>query len=126
MANRSPMATTWQNFLVGTVTLVVVSVGVRTAAPNGWTWPSGTPWWAWTGGLLGIAFIALTAWAVRIVGVLVFGLTSVAGQLLAALGLDLLDPSARPDVGVQLVAGLLITLVAALAAAAANRPRTAG
>ena len=66
------------------------------------------------GGLLGIVFIALTAWGVRVTGVLVFGLLSIAGQLLASLVLDL--ASSRDLVGPQLIVGLAITLLAAVAA----------
>ena len=62
----------------------------------------------------GIVFIALTAWGVRVTGVLVFGLLSIAGQLLASLVLDL--ASSRDLVGPQLIVGLAITLLAAVAA----------
>lgn len=92
VANRSPMATTWQNFFVGFITLLVVSgIVLAHSGPATWSVPRGVPWWALPGGLVGIVFIAITAWAVRITGVLVFGLVAVAGQLLAALVLDLLD-----------------------------------
>ena len=40
-----------------------------------------------------MAFIALAAWAVRGVGVLVFGLLSIAGQLLGSVILDLAAPA---------------------------------
>lgn len=115
VANGSPMATTWQNFLVGTITLVVVSiVSVARNGTDDWSIPQDVPLWALPGGLLGIVFIALTAWGVRVTGVLVFGLLSIAGQLLAALVLDL--ASFRDLVGPQLIVGLVITLLAAVAA----------
>ncbi|KNX39451.1 hypothetical protein VV01_13050 [Luteipulveratus halotolerans] len=110
------MATTWQNFFVGVVVLVLVAAVQAIVSEGPWTLPTGAPWWAWFGGLLGIGVIGIMAWAVGEIGVLVFGLVSVAGQLLAALVLDLIDASARDDVGVQLVLGLLITLVAAAGA----------
>ena len=115
VANGSPMATTWQNFLVGTITLVVVSiVSVARNGTDDWSIPHDVPLWALPGGLLGIVFIALTAWGVRVTGVLVFGLLSIAGQLLASLVLDL--ASSRDLVGPQLIFGLAITLLAAVAA----------
>lgn len=117
VANKSPMATTWQNFFVGTVTLLVVSLVVLlTSGTHDWTLSSDVPPWALTGGLIGIVFIAITSWAVRITGVLIFGLLAVAGQLLTAVGLDLIDPAARDRIGAQLLIGLLITLVAAVGA----------
>lgn len=115
VANGSPMATTWQNFLVGTITLVVMSiVSVARNGTDDWSIPHDVPLWALPGGLLGIVFIALTAWGVRVTGVLVFGLLSIAGQLLASLVLDL--ASSRDLVGPQLIVGLAITLLAAVAA----------
>ncbi|MDE9367118.1 DMT family transporter [Luteipulveratus sp. YIM 133132] len=111
-----PMSTTWQNFLVGLVVLLAVA-GYQAAVSGGpWDLPTGSPWWAWFGGVLGIGVIGIMAWAVGEIGVLVFGLVSVAGQLLAALVLDLLDASTRDEVGGRLVLGLLITLVAAAGA----------
>ncbi|NHN56605.1 DMT family transporter [Calidifontibacter sp. DB0510] len=124
VANGSPMATTWQNFFVGTIALLVMSaVILARTGTAGWGPPTGVPWWAWWGGLVGIVFIAITAWAVRHTGVLLFGLLSVAGQLLAALCLDLLDPVTRGDVSAQLVLGLGITLLAAMGAGVAARRR---
>lgn len=109
-----PLATTWQNFLLGTCILIVVALVSLLTQPGSWHLPSGAPWWAWLGAVCGIAFIAITAWAVHEIGVLIFGLVSVAGQLLTALGLDLLDPSVRPSVGPALVAGVGISLLAAV------------
>ena len=110
------MATTWQNFFVGSIVLLAIAGVQALTSAGSWALPSGAPWWAWFGGLLGIGVIGIMAWAVGEIGVLVFGLVSVAGQLLAALVLDLLDVSTRDDVGVQLLLGLLITLVAAAGA----------
>lgn len=111
-----PLATTWQNFLLGTGILLVVGLVSLVTQPGSWHLPTGAPWWAWFGAVCGIAFIAITALAVHELGVLIFGLVSVAGQLLTALGLDLLDPGVRPTVGAALVGGVAISLVAALGA----------
>lgn len=116
---RAPLTTAWLNFTTGTATLLLLLVvalltGVRigAAAPA-----AGTPsWWAWTGGLVGIAFIALAAWAVQHVGVLVFGLVTVAGQLLVALLVDLLVPATRDRVGVGALVGVLVVLAGAVLA----------
>ena len=58
---------------------------------NSLTWPD--QWWLYLGGPIRVAFIALAAWAVRGVGVLVFGLLSIAGQLLGSVILDLAAPA---------------------------------
>lgn len=118
------MAATAQNFLVGMLTLLAVSAVQLAVQPGSWAMPSGASWWAYTGGLLGIVFIAVSAWVVRDLGVLLFGLLSVSGQLVGALVLDLLSPATREHVGGQLVLGVLISLVAAVGAGlAAARQR---
>lgn len=79
------------NFLVGTVALAVVfavSVIVR-GAPR--SLPSQP--WLYTGGALGIVFIAVSAAVVRTTGVLLLGLGQVAGQLLSALAIELIFPA---------------------------------
>jgi transporter family-2 protein len=88
----SPWVATWNNFLVGTTGLVVVLL-LTLLLPGH---IDGLPgdWWLYTGGLIGICFIAGAAALVPTVGVLMFGLATVAGQVLAAVVVDLVtDPS---------------------------------
>ncbi|YAL82652.1 DMT family transporter [Dermacoccaceae bacterium W4C1] len=118
-AVHQPLATAWQNFLLGTLTLAVVAIGVAFVSDAPWTMPHEVPWWAWFGGACGIGFVAITSWAINHLGVLVFGLVSVAGQLSTALALDLLDPQKRGTVGAALIIGVLISLVSAGGAAIA-------
>jgi transporter family-2 protein len=116
------LSTTWLNFTMGTLMLGVVAVarwGVGGLHPSV---PHDVPWWAWWGGLCGIGFIGTAAWAVRHLGVLLFSLAVVTGQLGAAVVLDLLDPATRPDVGPAVLAGVAVTLVAAALAARYARP----
>ena len=113
---RRVVATTWQNFAVGVGTLLVVAGIEQLAHPVSWRFPSGAPWWAYFGGVLGAGFIAGAAWAVKEIGVLTFGLLTVAGQLGAALALDLLSAQTRGEVTGGLVAGVAITLAAAVLA----------
>ena len=110
--------------LIGSmIVLVLVVAGIEQFAhPVSWRFPSGAPWWAYFGGVLGVGFIAGAAWAVKEIGVLTFGLLTVAGQLGAALALDLLSAQTRGEVTGGLVAGVAITLAAAaLAGYAAAR-----
>lgn len=117
-----PMATTWLNFVLGTLTLLVL------AAVEVWLGRTrlhplvAAPFWVWIGGICGVGFIALAAWAVHHVGVLIFGLVGLASQLVTALVLDLLSPAARGDVGAQLMLGMAVTLIASGAAAWSRRP----
>lgn len=123
--SRHVLSTTWLNFTMGTAMLGVVAAGRWAAGGLHPSVPHDVPWWAWLGGLCGIAFIGTAAWAVRHLGVLLFSLAVVTGQLTAAVVLDLLDPATRPDVGVPVLAGVGVTLVAAVLAARYARPSRA-
>jgi bacterial/archaeal transporter family-2 protein len=117
----SAMATTWLNFTVGTCFLVLA--GLVQAVTGSLRGPATlhVPWWAWLGGLCGIAFIFMAAVVVRSLGVLLFTLVMLTGQLSAAVALDLLTPATRSHIGVQVVLGILVTLVAAGAAGVTSR-----
>lgn len=109
------LAATWLNFALGTLLLsAVFLVGLllgRSPAPL----LGGSPW-LYLGGVIGLVFIALAAWAVTRVGVLITALLTIAGQLTAAMVLDVLLPAAGTGVTWTLVAGVTLTLVAVLVA----------
>jgi transporter family-2 protein len=126
VASGQPLSTTWVNFLMGMLILGAVA-GLRSAGgafhP---TVPHDVPWWAWWGGLCGIGVVSISAWSVRHLGVVVYGLAVLTGQLSAAVVLDLLTPATRGDVTPAVVIGVLVTFVAAgLATWFAWRARTA-
>ena len=88
----SPWVATWNNFLIGTCGLVTVFL-LSLLLPGGLRGLPGD-WWLYTGGLIGVCFIAGAALLVPVVGVLMFGLATVAGQVVAAVVVDLVaDPS---------------------------------
>lgn len=113
-AAGSPTTAAWFNFLFGTIGLGA-ALGVAAAMltlPLGGL-PSG-PWWIYAGGAIGVLFIAMAAWLVPILGVLVFALVSIAGQLIGSLGLDVFLPTAGSQVTGTLIAGVAMALVAVL------------
>ncbi|QQS01343.1 MAG: DMT family transporter [Austwickia sp.] len=117
----NPLVTTWINFTWGLV-VVVVAWLVRAAAGNAALPRSyDAPWWAWTGGLLGLTYVGINAVAVRRVGVLLVMLLGVAGQLGGALVLDLANPVTRGTVTASTVLGVLVTMAAAMGSALAAR-----
>ena len=64
--------------------------------------PSGrfpTEPWLYVGGPIGIVFIALAAAIVRFTGVLLLGLATIAGQIVGAVLLDLVLPTAASHPG---------------------------
>ncbi|MVA77505.1 EamA-like transporter family protein [Auraticoccus sp. F435] len=111
-AQVGPWATTWNNFLVGTTGLLLFWL-VTLALPGHLVAPP-REWWLYTGGLFGIAFIALSTVMVRIHGVLVLGLWAVAGQVIAAVVIDLLV--APEELGVLSFVAAGLTLVGVVGA----------
>jgi bacterial/archaeal transporter family-2 protein len=103
------------NFSIGTAALVIVFAvdvalrGLPRALP--------TDPWLYVGGACGVAFISLAAAFVRVVGVFVLGLGTIAGQLVGSLVLDLTVPAAEHPVTVPVVAGTTLALVAVVMAA---------
>lgn len=68
-------------------------------------------WWLYTGGLLGASFVLIAAWLVRILGILVFSLASISGQLVTALFLDYIFSGIT--LGWQIFSGAFLVLLAA-------------
>jgi transporter family-2 protein len=113
-AAESALTATVGNFAVGTAALVVVML--VHAASVGWPESMPTEPWLYAGGAIGCVFIAGQAVLVRIVGVLVLALCGVAGQLAAALSLDLFAPAAGRPVDPATIGGTLLALVAVVIA----------
>lgn len=114
VAYRSPLTATLMNFVSGTIGLAV-AWGVKVAVSGvGRPLPADFPgdWWYYTGGPLGIVFIAAAAALVRHLGVLLTGLGMIAGQLLGSLALDAVAPVPGSVVALPTVLGTLATLAA--------------
>lgn len=112
IAARNPLSATVLNFTFGTIVLAA-GLGIAGGVAGQQVAPlfSG-PWWAYFGGIIGIAFIALSAWVVPIIGVLLYVLLSIAGQLSGALLLDLVAPTHGSQVGWNLILGVVLAFVA--------------
>ncbi|MBQ0894438.1 DMT family transporter [Micromonospora sp. U56] len=122
VASGSALAATLVNFTVGTIALLV-TFAVDGAVRG---WPAGAlpaePW-LYLGGPIGIVFIAIAAAIVRFTGVLLLGLATIAGQIVGAVLLDLVLPTAASHPGPATLAGAALTLVAVLVAALGPAPR---
>lgn len=109
------------NFLVGTAALLVVflvDLIVRGAPHSLPTEP-----WLYLGGACGVIFISAAAAVVRVVGVFVLGLGTIAGQLIASLFIDLFLPASDQAVTLPVVAGTLLALAAVVIASIPNLRR---
>ncbi len=86
-ATGHPVFAATISFLVGTAALLVCAFALRGA----WAGPAAlmhAPWWIWTGGLMGAAFVAMSAWLAPVLGAATLVSVAVAGQMAFALVLD--------------------------------------
>jgi transporter family-2 protein len=108
---ESAMVTSALNFGMGFTLLSALLVINTVILDNPLATPPSlvdTPW-LWLGGPLGMLFIASAALFVRYLGVLVFTLASVAGQLGGALLLDLVFPTPGTVLSIFVLVGLVVT-----------------
>lgn len=101
------------NFVVGTAVLAAVLL-LGTVLADWRTGPLPSQPLLYFGGPIGVAFIAIAAWAVPKVGVLNFALASIAGQLAGGALLDMLFPQPGVTVGPALLLGLALTGIAVM------------
>ena len=116
----SVLTATLNNFIVGTVLLAIIALVWSLTA--GWPteWPSNLG--LYTGGVVGIVFIAIGALVVTSIGTLLLGLCTIAGELIASVLLDLLVPVPGHTLTLTAVIGAGIALVAVVIATVRMRP----
>lgn len=98
------------NFPMSMITVSVTLIVMNLFGKNWNTWPD--QWWLYTAGFLGAVVVFLAAATIRTLGVLLFGLASVAGQLITSIALDVLLPNANINVGWALISGAGLMLLA--------------
>lgn len=109
-----PWMTTLNNFVVGTVALVVVFLCSLLA--HGHLHPLPHAWWLYVGGPIGMCFIWLAALLVRVYGVLVLGLSMIAGQVIGAQIIQSIsDHHAVPLSGIVAAGLTVVGVIVALA-----------
>ena len=108
---KQSYATSLLNFVMGTIFLILFLVFLiivkgehLVALPRG-------PWWIYTGGVIGVIYIASTSLIVQHLGVLTFTLFSIGGQLIASLFLDFFSHSEGVSVSWYLIIGVLISFI---------------
>ncbi|GIH11759.1 membrane protein [Rhizocola hellebori] len=119
-ASGSVLPTTLVNFSAGTVTLLLllaIDLAVR-GLPH--SLPSNL--WLYSGGLLGIIFIGVASAVVGRIGVLLLGMGMIAGQVIGAVLIDLLLPTASGPPTAPTLVGAALALVAVVFA---SRPTKA-
>jgi len=113
--SHQSFTTSLLNFITGTSLLVILILGgVFMGKIELVPLPAG-PWWIYTGGTIGVIYIAFTSTIVQHLGVLTFTLFSVGGQLVASLVIDLISPTNGVDVSAYLVTGIVMTYLGVIA-----------
>jgi len=105
-----PLATTFVNFLMGSIVLTIALIYNLLRGGSIGSLPHGIV--VYLGGPIGVIFIAVSAYTVKHLGILNFILFSVTGQLIGALLLDWLSPAAHTKVSAYLITGTTMTLIA--------------
>ena len=115
---RTPLTPTVLNFVVGTGVLALVAGIYSLAKGLPETYP--TDGWLYLGGLCGVFFVAMTAWAIRHTGALITSLATTTGQILTAVLSDLLFPQTVIE-NISVLAGAGVMVVALVVAAVGRK-----
>ena len=86
-ALNSPAWAGFISYLGGLLTMAVLLVVAREPVPS-WKLVTATPWWAWSGGILGGVFIMLMILLLPSLGAATLLALIVAGQMLAGVAMD--------------------------------------
>ena len=113
--SHQSFTTSLLNFIMGTSFLSILILGGLLLGKSHLTPLPAGPWWIYTGGVIGVIYIAFTSTIVQHLGVLTFTLFSVGGQLTGSLIIDLVSPTKGVSVSAYLVAGLAMTYVGVIA-----------
>ena len=121
-----PAAATMVNFIVGFITLVVVYAVAHQVNPQSFNvppMPLENPV-IWLGGPFGVMFVLTASFMAKTLGVFLFTLTSVVGQLSGAILMDVLFPTASTNITWQLLLGISITGAAVVLASGKKKTKT--
>ena len=118
--SQQSFTTSLLNFAMGTTFLLVIllfamTLGGMKLSPL----PTG-PWWIYTGGAIGVIYVAFTSTIVQHLGVLTFTLISVGGQLAGSLLIDLISPTDGVQISIYLVSGIVLTYLGVLVGGVRN------
>jgi transporter family-2 protein len=113
--SHQSFTTSLLNFIMGTsFLLILIIVGIVIGKSHLTPLPLG-PWWIYTGGTIGVIYIAFTSTIVQHLGVLTFTLFSVGGQLVGSLIIDLVSPTDGVNISAYLVTGIAMTYAGVIA-----------
>jgi len=118
--SQQSFTTSLLNFAMGTTFLLVLLLFAMTLGGMKLSPLPAGPWWIYTGGAIGVLYVAFTSTIVQHLGVLTFTLISVGGQLAGALLIDLYSPTDGVQVSIYLVSGIVLTYLGVLVGGVRN------
>jgi len=118
--SHQSFTTSFLNFIMGT-SFLVIFLAILAIFGSGKIVPlPAGPWWIYTGGVIGVIYIAFTSTIVQHLGVLTFTLFSVGGQLIGSLLIDFYSPTSGVHVSIYLVFGIAMTYLGVIAGGVNN------
>ncbi len=87
LGSGNPLFATLISYAVGTVSSLICLLIARPSLPA-WNRLAGVPWWAWTGGAIGVGYVTASVLLAPRLGATRLIVLVVAGQLLASVLLD--------------------------------------
>jgi len=118
--SQQSFTTSLLNFAMGTTFLLVLLLFAMTLGGMKLSPLPAGPWWIYTGGAIGVIYVAFTSTIVQHLGVLTFTLISVGGQLAGSLLIDLYSPTDGVRVSIYLVSGIVLTYLGVLVGGVRN------
>lgn len=118
---QSPLAATLTSFIAGTVVLALAAA--TSIAVRGMPEALPTEPWLYLGGFLGAGYILLGTFIVSQTGVLLMGLGSVLGQLVASVVIDVIWPAGAGPALWQLIAMVVVAVASVVVAVPWRRRR---
>ena len=113
--SHQSFTTSLLNFITGTIFLIILILASVLVGKNHLSSLPTGPWWIYTGGVIGVIYIAFTSTIVQHLGVLTFTLFSVGGQLVGSLVIDLVSPTKGVSVSAYLITGIVMTYAGVIA-----------
>lgn len=105
---KRPLATAWLNFATGAVVIgIALAINLASGAEVA---PLPNNFWVYTGGSLGLIFVAVSAYIIQHLGVLNFVILNIAGQLVGAVAIDWIAPAKAGSLNGYLIFGTVITI----------------
>jgi transporter family-2 protein len=118
--SQQSFTTSLLNFAMGTTFLLILLLFAMTLGGMKLSPLPAGPWWIYTGGAIGVIYVAFTSTIVQHLGVLTFTLISVGGQLAGSLLIDLYSPTDGVQVSIYLVSGIVLTYLGVLVGGVRN------